>query len=197
MPAIVHPGTRRSARDGFTLVEIVVVLIMLAIVAALAFPKLDFQKYRVDAAVQGLRTTLMQAQRTALVRQYDVIVTIDTAHNTLRWYEDANNDGIIQASEHQRAYPLNDGVKFAIPPVGLDSTVHSAVIGSQLGTLGGLPSVTFHRDGAASTDLELYIAGPANPTVTYRAIRLTQGTGRTDMYRYNSQAGIWQVGGLN
>lgn len=197
MPATVHSWTRRSARQGFTLVEIVVVLVMLAVFAALAFPKLDFQKYRVDAAVQGLRTTLMQAQRTALVRQYDVIITIDTAHNTLRWFEDANNDGIIQPSEHQRAYPLNDGVKFAIPPVGLDSTVHSAVIGSQLGTLGGLPSVTFHRDGAASTDLELYIAGPANPTVTYRAIRLTQGTGRTDMYRYNSQAGIWQVGGLN
>lgn len=189
--------TRPRARAAFTLVEVVVVLVMLAIMAALVYPKLDFQKYRVDAAVQGLRTVLMQAQRTALTRQYDVIVTIDTAHNTLRWYEDANDDGVIQPSEHQRAYPLNDGVKFAVPPVGIDSTVHASVVGSLLGTLGGLPAVTFHRDGAASTDLELYISGPANPTVTYRAIRLTQGTGRTDMYRYNSQAGVWQVGGPN
>jgi Tfp pilus assembly protein FimT len=176
--------------------EIVMVMVMLAVVAALAIPRLDFQKYRTDAAVQGLRTVLMQAQRTALVRQYDVIVSIDTVHNTLRWYEDANSDGTIQSTEHQGAYPLNDGVKFAVPPVGIDSTVHASVVGSQLGTLNSLPTVTFHRDGAATSNLELYIAGPANPSVTYRAIRLVQGTGRTDMYKYNATAHIWQLAGL-
>lgn len=196
MTAADTPDACRPARPGFTIIEIVLVMVMLAVVAALAIPRLDFQKYRTDAAVQGLRTVLMQAQRTALLRQYDVIVTIDTAHNTLRWYEDVNGDGVIQSTEHQRAYPLNDGVKFTVPPVGLDSTVHASVVGSQLGSLNSLPSVTFHRDGAATSSLELYIAGPANPSVTYRAIRLTQGTGRTDLYRYNAAAGIWQLGGL-
>ena len=196
MPAGDRRGRRAPRAAGFTLMEIVVVLGIVAVVVALAFPKIDFQKYRTDAAVEGLRTVLTQAQRTALVNQYDVIVTIDTVNNRVRWYEDANSDGVIQSTEHQRAYPLNDGVKFAIPPVGLDSTVHHSIIGSQLGTLSGLPSVTFHRDGAASTNLELYIQGPANPSVTYRAIRLTQGTGRTDFYRYNSAAGVWQLGGL-
>jgi prepilin-type N-terminal cleavage/methylation domain-containing protein len=187
---------RRSRRSGWTLIEIAIVLLILAVVATLAIPRLDVQKYRTDAAVQGLRAVFQQAQRTALVRQYDVIITIDTAHNTVHWYEDANSDGIIQSTEHGRAFPLNDGVKFAVPPVGLDSTVHAAVVGDQLGSVNSLPSVTFHRDGAATSTLELYIAGPADPSVTYRAIRLVQSTGRTDYYRYNTAAGVWQIGGL-
>jgi hypothetical protein len=171
-------------------------MIMMGVITALAIPHLDLQRYRTDAAIQQLRTVLMQAQRTALVRQYNVVISIDTAHNLLEWAEDANNDGTIQASEHKRAYPLNDGVKFAVPPVGISGTVTTSLVGSHLGTLNGLPTVTFHRDGASTTDLQLYIAGPAQPNVTWRAVQLTLGTGRTDWYLYNSQSHKWVLGGL-
>ncbi len=182
---------------GFTLIEILIVLVMIGALLALVGPRLDLARYRTDAAVQGVRSVLMQAQRTALVRQYDVVISIDTVHNALLWAEDANNDGTIQSTEHKRSYPLNDGVVFMVPPTGLDSAVSSAVVGAHLGTMNGLPTITFHRDGAATTDLQLYIAGPANPTHTYRAVRLTQGTGRTDWYLYNAQANTWKLGGLN
>lgn len=181
---------------GFTLIEILIVLIMVGVLLALAIPRLDLERYRTDAAVQGVRSVLMQAQRTALVRQFDVVISIDTVHNALLWAEDANNDGSIQASEHKRSYPLNDGVIFMIPPVGLDSAVTSPVVGSHLGSMDGYPTVTFHRDGAATSNLQLYLAGPANPSRTYRAVRLTQGTGRTDWYLFNSQANTWKLGGL-
>ena len=191
-----HPtAVRRTI--GFTLIEILIVLVMVGAMMALAIPHLDVTRYRTDAAVQGVRSVLMQAQRTALVRQYDVVISIDTVHNALLWAEDANNDGTIQTSEHKRSYPLNDGVVFMVPPTGLDSAVTSPVVGNHLGTMGGYPTVTFHRDGAATSDLQLYLAGPANPTRTYRAVRLTQGTGRTDWYLYNSQANTWKLGGLN
>jgi prepilin-type N-terminal cleavage/methylation domain-containing protein len=184
-------------RVGFTLIEILIVLVMVGAMMALAIPRLDITRYRTDAAIQGVRSVLMQAQRTALVRQYDVVISIDTVHNALLWAEDVNNDGVIQSSEHKRSYPLNDGVVFMVPPVGLDSAVSSPVVGNHLGTMNDLPTVTFHRDGAATSDLELYLAGPANPTRTYRAVRLTQGTGRTDWYLYNAQANTWKLGGLN
>ena len=183
-------------RLGFTLVEVVIVMIMVGVITALAMPHLDLERYRTDGAIQSVRSVLMQAQRTALVRQYDVVISIDTAANALRWSEDANNDGTIQSNEHKRAYPLNDGVRFAVPPTGVNGAVTKSVVGLHLGTMGGLPTVTFHRDGAATTNLELYIAGPADPNVTYRAVVLTQGTGRTDWYLYNSQAHTWKLGGL-
>lgn len=191
-----HAHRRGTIRAGFTLVEVVVVMIMVGVIMALAMPHLDLQRYRTDAAIQTVRTVLQQAQRTALVRQYDVVISIDTAANALRWSEDANNDGTIQTTEHRRSYPLNDGVKFIVPPVGVNGAVTSSVVGLHLGTMNGLPTVTFHRDGAATTNLELYIAGPADPDITYRAIVLTQGTGRTDYYLYNAQAGTWKLGGL-
>lgn len=181
--------------SGFTLFEIMIVMIMMGVITALAIPRLDIQRYRTDAAVQGLRSVLMQAQRTALVRQYDVVISIDTAKHALEWAEDANNDGVIQTSEHKRSYPLNDGVRFAVPPTGIFGSVSSSVVGSHLGTLNGLPTVTFHRDGAATTDLQLYVAGPAQPEITYRAVQLTLGTGRTEWYLYNSQANKWVLGG--
>lgn len=191
------PTPRRKHREvGFTLIETLIVMVMIGVMLTFAIPRLNLQRYRTDGAVQGLRSVLMQAQRTALVRQYDVVISIDTANHTLQWWEDANNDGIIEANEHTRTYPLNDGVRFAVPPIGVNGAVNAAIVGSHLGILNGLPSITFTRDGAASTDLQLYIAGPADPTATYRAVELTQATGRTDWYLYNAQANSWKLGGL-
>jgi prepilin-type N-terminal cleavage/methylation domain-containing protein len=188
--------TARRSRAGFTLVEIMIVIVLAGTLMALGLPKLDYTKYRADAAVQNLRTVLMQAQRTALLRQYDVVISIDTVHNALKWAEDANNDGTIQATEHIRTYPMSDMVVFYKAPVGIDGVVAPSVSGSSMGTLNSLPTITFHRDGAASSDVTLYIAGPAYPGRTYRAVRLTQSTARTDWYRFNVAANTWQIAGL-
>jgi type II secretory pathway pseudopilin PulG len=192
------PRRLRASRPGaaFTLVEIVIALTLIGLMLAMGLPRLDLTRYRADAAVQNLRSVLMQAQRTALLRQYDVVITIDTVNGALKTFEDANNDGIIQSSEHKRTYTLSDGMTFATPVTGLDSAGTPAVSGAQLGSLNALPSVTFHRDGAASSDLQLYLASPAGPNRTWRAIRLTQSTGRSDWYRYNVKAGTWVQGGL-
>jgi prepilin-type N-terminal cleavage/methylation domain-containing protein len=188
--------SKRPLKAGFTLVEIMIVLVLAGTLMALGMPRLDFERYRVDAAVQNLRTVLTQAQRTALIRQYDVVISIDTVRGALKWAEDANNDGAIQATEHVRSYPMADAIVFFTPPVGVDGISAPAVAGSSMGTLNSLPTVTFHRDGAATSDMTLYIASPAHPTRTYRALRLTQSTGRTDWYRFNAAANVWVLGGL-
>ncbi|HEU4989402.1 MAG: type II secretion system protein [Gemmatimonadota bacterium] len=182
--------------QGFTLLEIMIVLVMIGTLVVITRSQLDAPRYRVDAAIQMFRNALTQAQRTALLNQYDVIVVIDTVNQSLEVAEDVNNNDAIDAGEHTQNFPLTDHITFVVPPVGLDSTVTSAVVGSQLGSLGGLPTITFGRDGAATSDLQLYIATPATPTRTYRALELVQSTGRSDWYLYNSTANTWVIGGL-
>jgi prepilin-type N-terminal cleavage/methylation domain-containing protein len=192
----IHDHESPSTKPGFTLAEIMIVLIMVGVMMAIAAPRVDFTRYRVDAAVQDVRSVLMQAQRTALLRQFDVVVSIDTVHRALKTAEDLNNDGIIQPNEHKRTYTLNDGMTFVVPPTGLDGSVTTSLVGSQLGHMDGLPTITFHRDGAATSNIDLYLATPAGPDRSYRALRLIRGTGRTDWYRYDSGTGTWKLGGL-
>ena len=54
---------RRRARRGFTLLELIVVLIMVGIIAGMAVPRMNYEKYRADAAMRTVRTVLQGAQR--------------------------------------------------------------------------------------------------------------------------------------
>lgn len=193
---VMSSGCRLHRAAGYTLLEVLIVMVMIAVLVAIASPRLNAPRYRADAAIQMFRNAFTQAQRTALINQYDVLVIIDTVHQTLKVSEDANNDGIIESSEHSDSYPLTDGIRFVVPPTGLDSDVSTPVVGSQLGSVGGLPTITFGRDGAATSDLQLYIATPSDPDRIYRAVELVQSTGRSDWYLYNATAGIWAQGGL-
>jgi len=70
--------------------------------------------------------------------------------------------------------------------VGIDSTVHSSLTAAKFKTVNNLPAIAFHRDGSASTTLDIYLATLGKGTdVVYRAIRLYQATARTDWYKYN------------
>ena len=57
-----------------------------------------------------------------------------------------------------------------------------------------MPTVVFRRDGAASTDLEVYLASSKELPNDWRAIQVVQSTGRTDWFRY--LAGLWTAGSI-
>jgi len=187
---------RSSVRSGFSMVELIIVLVMMAVIAAMAIPKLNLSQYRADAGAQQVRSVFQTAQRTSFTRQYDVIVSVDTAQFELRIAEDRNNDGVIQATEWKFWRPTGEGNQFAIPPKGLNaSTVTSSVIGAQLKIVNGLKSVIFHRDGSTSTDVEIYVQSEYKGRTDYRAISVTRATGRTELYRLSGtgSTATWQV----
>ena len=187
---------RSSVRSGFSMVELIIVLVMMAVIAAMAIPKLNLSQYRADAAAQQVRSVFQTAQRTSLTRQYDVIVSVDTTQFGLRIAEDINNDGTIQVSEWKFWRATGEGNKFAIPPKGLNaSTVTSSVIGAQLKIVDGMKSVIFHRDGSTSTDAEIYVQSEYKGRTDYRAISVTRATGRTELYRLSGtgSTATWQV----
>ena len=184
-----------ARRAGYTLIEIMVVIALIGIMVRIAVPKVNVNKYRVDAAARVVRGALQQAGRLSVQRQFDVLVVFDTVQNGINIIEDNNNNGVVDAGERILYKALEEGSHFATPPYGISGTVGSAIVGSAVDKVGGLPAVTFHRDGASSTDLQLYMTSRMSATGDFRGITLVQSTGRTDWYRY-AGSNKWNVGGL-
>lgn len=183
-------------RRAVTLIELVLVLTILGVIAALGLPRLDLGRYRADAAAQQVRSVLQTAQRTSLTRQYDVIVSVDTVKGGLRIAEDVNNNGAIEISEWKFWRPIGEGNRFSVPPVGVSSpSVARSVIGSQLTTVDQLPSLVFHRNGSTSSDGELYVASTSRGRTDFRAVTVTRSTGRTELYRLGGSGATatWRV----
>jgi type II secretory pathway pseudopilin PulG len=190
-----HRSSNRT-RTAFSMVEIIIVLVMMAVVMRMALPKLNLSQFRSDAAAQQVRSVFQTAQRTSLTRQYDVIVSLDTTQFGLRIAEDANNDGVIETTEWKFWRPTGEGNSFAVPPKGVNSpTVTSSVVGSQLKLVGGLKSVVFHRDGSTSSDAEIYVQSEYKGRTDYRCITVTRSTGRTELYRLSGTGtgATWMV----
>lgn len=177
--------------------ELLVVVSVIGIIAGIALPRVNFAQYRANAAGGLVRGTLQQAQRLAIVRQFDVVVALDPAAGRLRVLGDANNDGAVGTGERVSTRMLEEGARFAVPPAGLSGTPAPAVAGGNLRPLDGLESITFHRNGSASSDLEVYVAMPAGRgPVEARAVRVLQATGRAELFRYNVLKRTWFEGGL-
>jgi prepilin-type N-terminal cleavage/methylation domain-containing protein len=192
------PFIARPLRRGFSLIELVIVLVIMGVVAAMTIPRLNLSSNRVEAIAQQVRSVFQTSQRTSLTRQFDVIISFDTVHSELRIGEDKDLSGTIDATEIRIWRPTgqNEGNIFAIPPKRLDgSPGTSAIVGSSLKTVDTYPSITFHRDGSASSDAEIYMSNSSRGDVQYRLVTLTRSTGRTDMYRYSGKGstGTWQL----
>ena len=185
--------SRHTARRGFTLAEIMVVVVISGMMIALAIPRIDTTKWRADAIATIVRTTLQYAQRQAITRQHDMVVSFDTTGERIRTFWDTDNSGSITGTERVTWRGLDVGILFTDPTVnGISgTTITKPVSGSAIATLNGYPTVTFHRDGSVSTDAEIYIKVAAHGPPWYRAIRLTQATGRVDWYRLNAEQGKW------
>jgi len=65
-----------SARSGFSLVELVVVLVIVAILAALAIPRLTDSETRASWYVDQVRAGLRHAQRQAVAQRRNVYVEV-------------------------------------------------------------------------------------------------------------------------
>ena len=170
-------------RRGFTVLELMIVIALISIVAAFAYPKVNFQQFQVDAGARLMRLTLQNAQRLAVTRQYDVVVSFDLANRRMRVLEDGNNNDVVDAGERVTWHNLEDSVHFAVPPAGVNGNVATSIVGSAK-TIDGMPSIVFHRDGAASSDMEIYLTSKRAKSNDFRGVLVTQSTGHTDWYRY-------------
>jgi prepilin-type N-terminal cleavage/methylation domain-containing protein len=191
MLMVTHDGTRRRTKRGFTLVELLMVIVLIGIVATWALPRFSIARFRADAAGRLVRTLVQVARRNAITRQSDVIFSVDVANSRVRVVQDFNNNDTLNIGDLTTYRALEEGAKFVTPtwPGPNGTTPSAAFSGPSLRTIGGLPGVVFRRDGAASSDFELYTSVRDNVKTEYRAVTLTGSSGRAEFWKWNGT--VW------
>lgn len=179
-------GRPSRTRLGFTLIEMLIVIIMIGILAGMAASRLDWNRYRADAVARGLLAQISTAQRTAVSLQNDVRITTLTG-DRIRIHEDTDNDGSVDSGERVTYAPLEYNFvlgkgSMSNVPAPADPTDLSGV------------TLVFRRDGTASRAGTFYVgSGSADATCKYcRAIAVARSTGRTVWY--SRATGAWVRG---
>lgn len=202
-PSLVPSSRHAPARGesaGFTLVEVMLVIIIIGIVAAIGLPRIDFEGAKVNSAMRTVSLTFAHAQRSAVSLQMDIWVAVDTTEGSLRLHEDRNNDGIIQNNERVSHSSMDEGVRFGSS--GAPALGFGAGYASFTRTQGGLPAIVFHRDGTANESGGLYLTtykafaqnlnSMAEAAYKTRAVAIDQATGRAYWWTYAN--GTWVSG---
>jgi len=184
---------RARPRAGFTLVEMLIVVVIIAITSAIALPKINVSRIRSKAAITTLGTTMLALQRDAIAKQHNVLVLIDSANARLRVVYDSTNDLRITAGERVRAVDLGEEIVFGRP-----TTVTARPFGAnavnfvQQEATTNLPMIILYRNGSASEAGGLYLStikamaglpGHQNETWSMEMIR---ATGRAEWMRWNA-----------
>ena len=185
----------KGKRRGWTIIEMSIVLAVIVILAAIALSNIDFQRYRMDANARTVQNQFIAQQLTAIQHNMPVIVTIvyDQGHLTIT--EDANSNGIADATEYTYNRTLVEGAQFVTPPVGIDGAPPYYATGPGLTYLNQTylyPTVTFYPNGSTSGDVVVYIGSSAGRLQDMRALQITGATSKIHFYRMQAD-GTWKL----
>jgi prepilin-type N-terminal cleavage/methylation domain-containing protein len=182
-----------GVHPAFSLVELLIAMTLIAIVTTIAFPHIDMARLRVDGQGQAVRNVLMMAQRLAVTRGYDVVVSFDTAAGLLRVQEDPDADLVKDANERVTATKIEGDVVLQRGSAPVLSAGRTQGV-NFTARAGGFPALVFHRDGSASEAGVFYLTTVRSLTGGHqtdaRAFEIARATGRVQAYHYDGQA--WQ-----
>jgi len=180
-------GRKGPGQAGFTLIEIVVVVTLLLLLMSIAAPRIDFNRFRLDSALQSIGSAVMASRGEAILRQHDVMLAVDEDANRFRVISDLDNDGVFDSEERERVVDLEEGVTFGRG--GADALLgYSAAVSMQY-EVDGNPTIIFRRNGSASEEAVIYLtsergaAGTSFPEDA-RALLIERATGRVTCYSF-------------
>jgi prepilin-type N-terminal cleavage/methylation domain-containing protein len=196
-------------RAGFTLIEMMIVVSMIALITAFSLPRIDYTQFRLDAGMRTMRVALQRGQSFSVSSQRQVLVGIDlVGKHKICVLEDYDNNNAYTAGEHWTMYSLQDGVQFGVPKspttwsgalpaanaVTATTTVTFTCNPADKATYTG---VVFRGDGAASSPAQFYITSARGKVGDWRGVDLEQATGRAVPYALPSSGGtVWHAAGF-
>ena len=109
--AIEQSGSRKRLLSGFTLIELMVVIAIIAVTSAaglVSFSSLTGNRLSVDS--RKIVNDLCWARQLAAARHRNHIIVFDTAAESYAVYDDLNGNAIPEADEEIKEQILNTGV---------------------------------------------------------------------------------------
>ena len=189
-----NQGARTRGRRGFTITELIALLAVAGVLTSIAAPLATPGRWRADVGVQEVMAGLGAAQRLAVLRQHDVVVTFLLDERSLRVHRDGDNDGVVDAGEDVRLLRLPETVGFGLgptPAIGADPGTATATFDDD----GAGPRLVFHRNGSASEAGRIYLrpleGSQSTDVVGARALTVERSTGEIRCFSYHT--GTWEA----
>lgn len=125
---------------GFTLIELIVVILLISILAAFMIPKLELDAFRETGFVQQATAALRYGQKQAIGSGCEVNVSIASSGCTLQWNGTPAGLGCPGTSITNPATGLNDFCNNSTPEstADLTTTIRFDNIGRPTAIAGGL-----------------------------------------------------------
>lgn len=174
---------------GFTLIELVIVVVMIGVLGAIVLPKLRIERSQVDSGARSLGIALIAARSDAVSRGHNVLVLLDTARATIRAVWDVNNNRRADVGEKTRPFLLGERVRFERGS-GIPAFDGATAAMPTFPSSGGFPMIVMQRNGALEKGGTLYLTSRRGAkgvgNVDSRALRLDRATGRPTIFVYGT-----------
>ncbi len=209
-------GTARGAvPDGFSLVEMLIVVAMLSVLSALAIPQIIAER-RLTRSIGVTREIMSQmryARQLAMSERQEVTFQYDNATKRINVIDHNVNVGPLLFTDPAYSYPNNAGrvVRSTVPlatggldsaeiSIGIPTGVPNAALGdgiSMTPLVNNQLNITFQPDGSVidisgnpvGNALFLYNARAARGTAS--AISVVGASGRVKIWRYDGNANAY------
>jgi len=193
----------RRSRSGWTLVEMAIALGVLAVVAGIALPNIDFRRFEMDGNARNVQNHIIAAQNLAVQKNKNVVLTFVYCNDQIRTVVDANANNGYDAGELRTWKTLSEGAKFVTPPTTIDGyspyyatgpgiIVYNNVAATNGTTCNTSPSVVLYPTGSTSGDVVIYVGPIKNVRKQdYRAIQVYGATGKVHVWRMMTD-GRWK-----
>jgi hypothetical protein len=170
---------------------------VIAILAAIALPSINFARFRMDGAARQVQLRFIQAQSKSVSSNCNYMVTFFWTQDQFRVVNDINGNGLWDGgAEVRNWFTLPEKIHFMVPPSTIDGAAPDYATGPGLHVIhsGGTayPTINFLPNGSSSGDVVIYMGTSVDRLSDFRAIEVTGSTSKVRYWRMMTD-GTWKL----